>query len=359
MDNNLLISTYDNVSVVGIASSVSNNWQSLENFVETNDVEEGFKLEKFKKSTGVTGRWCAGDYQTTSDFCYAAAEELIKKYNINRDEIAVIVLVTQCPDYACPATACVLHKRLGLNKNCIAFDVNQGCSGFVYGLNVVSALLQNSNGRYALMLCGDTSAKSRKRDREDLRTSNSSRFLFGDSGTATLLERKKGNPIKIASCSDGEGFKAIISPGDSWRHPWLKKPNEMDDIAVFNFATSEVPEMLKAYMEQEGLTVDNYDKLVLHQANLFIMKQIAKKTGFPMEKLAISLDTFANTSSASIPNALTVAYGDSEDTEIKKFLCCGFGIGLSWAAVELNIAPKDILPLVHTDDYFDDGYPEE
>lgn len=355
----LMLNSYHQIRVMGIASAVSNKWQSLEECVETYGAEEGFKLEKFKKSTGVTGRWCAGDYQTTSDFCFAAAEALIQKYEIDRNDIGVLVLVTQGPDYSIPATACVLHKRLGLSKNCIAFDVNQGCSGFVYGLNIASALLQSSNGKYALMLCGDTSAKSFSRGRREKKKTNSSRFLFGDSGTATLLEKKDNEKLEIASCSDGEGYKAIIHAGNSWRHPWLKMPGTMDDIAVFNFATSEVPEMLNQYMIRKGSSADDYDRLVLHQANLFIMKQIAKKTGFPLDKLALSLDTFANTSSASIPNTLVKEYGGQIDVNPKRFLCCGFGVGLSWAAVELNIAPKDILPLVHTDEYFEDGYPEE
>lgn len=360
MSNKLLKNVFSEVKIKGIASAVSTKWQSLEECVEKYGVEEGFKLEKFKKSTGVTGRWIAGDKQTASDFCYAAADALIQKYNIDRNEIGIIVFVTQTPDYYIPATACVLHKRLGLDKNCIAFDVNQGCSGFVYGLNIASALLQTSSSKYALMLCGDTSAKSKSRGRNEKRTSHSSMFLFGDSGTATLLEKQeKDDALEIASCSDGMGFDAIIDAGETWRHPWLKRPNYMDDIAVFNFATTEVPALLNAYMQEHGTCADNYDGLVLHQANLFIMKQIAKKTGFALDKMPLSLDTFANTSSGSIPNTLVKQYGENDSSENRKFLCCGFGVGLSWAAVELNIAPKDILPLVHTDEFFEDGIPEE
>lgn len=355
----LLTNKYDKVNIVGIASAVSNNWQSLEACVEKYGVEEGFKIDKFKKNTGVTGRWLADDYQTTSDFCYAAANELLEKYNINREDVGIVILVTQRPDYAVPATACVLHKRLGLSKNCIAFDVNQGCSGFVYGLNIASALLQNSNSKYALMLCGDTSAKSFSRGRNEWRETHSSLFLFGDSGAATLLEKKDNAFLDIVSCSNGEGFKAIINPGISWRHPWLKQSSQMDDIAVFNFAVSEVPELLNAYMEEHGTKAEDYDGLVLHQANLFILKQVAKRTGFSLEKLALSLDVFANTSSASIPNTLVKNYGEDDSNETKRFLCCGFGVGLSWAAVEIVISPQNILPLVHTDEYFDDGLPEE
>lgn len=356
----MVINQYDNVSVIGIASAVSNHWQSLEECVEKYGVEDNFKLEKFKKNTGVSGRWLADDYQTTSDFCFAAAEALIDKCGVDKKEIGVLVYVTQCPDYRIPATACVLQMRLGLEKGCIAFDVNQGCSGFVYGLNIASALLQTSDSKMALMLCGDTSAKSFSRGKYDNRKSHSSLFLFGDSGTATLLEKSKADrPMMIASCSDGEGFQAIMSIAGGWRHPWNKGPSVMDDVAVFNFATSEVPVMLKEYMQYQNTSPDDYDKLVLHQANMVIMKRIANRTGFPLNKLSISMDTFANTSSGSIPNTLVKEYGDDESSEVKRFLACGFGVGLSWATVELNLSPSQILPLIHTDEWFDDGIPED
>lgn len=357
--SDMVINKYSQVQIVGVASAVSSYWQSLEEAVVYCDVEEEFNIEKFKKNTGVRGRYLAGDYQTTSDFCYAAAEEVIRHFEVDRKEVGVLVFVSQMPDYAQPATACVLHKRLGLAQNCMAFDINQGCSGFVYGLNAVAALLQSSNCRYALMLCGDTSAKNKFRGRRDNRDSHSILLLFGDGGTATLLEKKESGSLLFASCTDGEGFDAIMMSGHSWRHPWSCRPQFLDDVRVFNFSISKAPEMLNAYMELVRRTPQDYDKLVLHQANIFIMKTVAKRAGFPLDKMLSSIETFANTSSASIPNTLVKEYGEDESTDTLKFLCCGFGVGLSWAAVELNLSPSQILPLVHTDEWFDDGLPEE
>lgn len=351
---------YKDISIQGMAVAVSSHWQSLEECVEKYGAEDGFKLDKFKKSTGVTGRWIAGEYQTASDFCYAAAAELIKEYNIDKNEIGILIFVTQSPDYFLPATACVLQHRLGLSESCMAFDINQGCAGFVYGLNAAAALLQNSDCKKAMLLCGDTSAKDKSRGRNDERTSHSSLFLFGDAGTATLLEKREdADPLAFSSYTDGSGFQAIIAAGESWRHPWLKQPSAMDDVAVFNFAISKVPDMIKTYMEEQGKSEEEYDRLVLHQANLYIMKQIAKRSGFPLVKVPVSLDTFGNTSSASIPSAIIKEFGEVCEDKAIRFLACGFGVGLSWAITAFTMTANQILPLIHTDEYFKDGLPEE
>ena len=174
----------------------------------------------------------------------------------------MLVFVTQTADYGIPATACVLQERLGLSKDCMAFDVNLGCSGFSYGLNIVSSLLNNSNAKIGLLLCGDTSAKE-KRPSQKVKTTHSASMLFGDSGTAALLVKENGcKPITMLSKTDGSGYKAIIAPYGQWRHaeaPDEKKTSTMDDVAVFNFAISEVPELLKQTMDLQNYTPDDYD----------------------------------------------------------------------------------------------------
>lgn len=151
----------------------------------------------------------------------------------------MLIFVTQTPDYGIPATACVLQERLGISKDCIAFDVNLGCSGFSYGINIAASLLSNSDSRKALLLAGDTSAKemSQKYCTKETHAAN---MLFGDSGTAALLERddKYEKSIHMHSKTDGSGFKAIIAPFGLWRNPDVPetmKGTRMDDIAVFNF----------------------------------------------------------------------------------------------------------------------------
>ena len=270
------------------------------------------------------------------------------------------MFVTQTADYRLPATACVLQHRLGLSRDCIAFDVNLGCSGFTYGLNIVASLMKSSNVEKGLLLCGDTIAKD-KTTRYSTKHQHSTKWLMGDCGTATLLTKDVSTrDILMISRTDGEGYRAIITPYGGYRNP--DSPTEdmddaltMDDVTVFNFATREVPELIDAAMKLSGTSPKDYDCLVLHQANLLILKQIAKKSGFPMSKVLMSLDEFGNTSCASIPVSLVKNYGDVSGKELRA-MCCGFGVGLSWSTADFWLSVNDILPLVHTDEYFDDGY---
>ena len=359
--SDICVNDHSNIAVKGIAVAVSTTWRPLEDVVKRYGIEDGFNLKKFKANTGVSGRYEAGEEQLTSDFCCCAAERLISAHKIEKDEIGAIVFVSQMPDYVQPATACVLHKRLGLSKGCMAFDVNLGCSGFVYGLNIVSSLLTAMREKkYALLLCGDTSAKNKYRGRKEQRDSHSTLLLFGDSGSATLLSKEEGaEPLSIMSCTDGEGFDAIMMTQDTWRHPFSTRSYDLDDVRVFNFSITEAPKMINAYMRMQGTSPADYDALVLHQANRFIMQTIGKRTGFPKEKVLSSIEKFSNTSSASIPVTIVNEWGGDAGDRSLRLMCCGFGVGLSWAAVELHIASKDIMPLIHTDDFFEDGIPDE
>lgn len=350
-----MLTEISNVKVIGMAAAVSPEWDSIK---EISDEDEA-TVKRFIKKTGVSGRYSASPKQTTADFCYAAAERLIADKGIDKSQIGILIFVTQTSDYRLPATACVLQQRLGLNWECICFDVNLGCSGFVYGLNVISSILTNTGTKYGLLLAGDTSAREfsiLKKQKEG----HSGTWLFGDSGTATLMEKENGNSLKFISNTDGSSFKAIISPYGAWRNPDSPDGRThytvMDDIAVFKFATEEASKQLNEYMAMMKTTPEDYDCLVLHQANLMIMKRIAKKTAFPEEKMLVSMDRFGNTSSASIPISLVDKYGEIDKADKIAALCCGFGVGLSWATVALEIAASDIRPLVHTEEYFKDGY---
>lgn len=350
-----MYSELKNVKIIGMSAAVSNTWDSVRELSQESETI----INKFIKTTGVEGRYSASPYQCTSDFCFAAAEKLLTEKGISRDEIGVLVFVTQTADYDLPATACVLQDRLKLSKECLAFDVNLGCSGFTYGMTILSSLLMCTDSKYGLLLAGDTSAREKSMI-ERKKFGHSAELLFGDSGTATLVEKAPAEPILVSSNSDGSGYKAIISPFGKYRNPdraeGVQPGTRMDEILVFNFATSEATDQINEYMSRQGTTPDDYDCLVLHQANLMIMKRIGKKTGFPPEKVLVSLDRFGNTSSSSIPITLVDKYGDLQDDTTIHALCCGFGVGLSWSTLALPIQVKDILPLVHTDEYFTDGY---
>ena len=190
-----------NIAIRGVSCAVPNH--KVEN-TEYYDKFGKEAVDNVIKMTGVQSSYRTPEEQTASDLCYVAAKNLIEAKKIRLEEIGALVFVSQTPDYRLPATACVLHKRLGLDKNCMAFDVNLGCSGWVYGLNVVGSLLSTSNIDKAILLFGDTSIKTASpEDRGAV-------MLFGEAGSATLLVKEENQTIRGELLTDGEGFKAII-----------------------------------------------------------------------------------------------------------------------------------------------------
>ena len=349
-----MFSKVNNIKLIGMAAAVSGTWSPIRELSDEPDAV----IQKFIKTTGVEGRYSASPQQCTSDFCCAAAEQVLKAKGIDRKQIGVLVFVTQTSDYRIPATACVLQHRLGLSEDLIAFDVNLGCSGFVYGLYIISAIMQSSDLKYGLLLAGDTSAREFS-TKAKTKNSHSGSLLFGDAGTATLLEKNSAEEMLFSLNTDGDQYKAIFAPYGFWRNPDppenVGNSSQMDEIGVFNFATSKVPDQINLYMERCNTSPEDYDCLALHQANAMILKRIGKKTGFPMEKVPISMKKFGNTSSSSIPLTLIDLYGEASDKRMIHALCCGFGVGLSWGTVGITLSSDDILPLVHTDEYYSDN----
>lgn len=345
----MIINKYNNIKVVGVSCAAPTEWKSIESL---KDGENDGVLDRFVKNTTIEGHYEVGERQTSSDLCFAAAQRLIDEKNIDKGKIAVLIHVTQTPDYRCPSTACVLQNRLGLSNDCLAFDVNLGCSGYPYGLNVAASLMATSNAEYALVLAGDASTK------HNVRTDNS-RLLFGDSGTATLLKKdSSAKEMAIACKTDGSGLAYMWQPYGLSRHHIMKDEGVHNEIETFNFAINEAPALINQFLEARHETADDYDYLVLHQANMMIMKQIAKRTGFPKDKMLASLDHFSNTSNGSIPTTMVHCL-TIEEPKTCKLLICGYGIGLSWAVGSMVVNTKDILPLVHSDEYFDDGLYEK
>lgn len=342
------------IKIDAIAAGVPARWLSLEEqFRGRDDIDEK-TLKKLIKNVGVMGRYVSTEKQTNSDWCFAAAEEILSQKQIDRDKIGVIVYVTQTADYQEPATALVLQHRLGIGTDCMVFDVNLGCSGFVYGMNIVSSLMLQSGLDYGLLMCGETAG--RKKIPGDKPEADTEKIIFGDAGSAVLLKKDDAaEDMMFMSKSDGNGFRAIINPWEFYRNPIKKRVvKTMDGVTVFNFSTNEVPELINELMDKLHTTSDDYDYLVLHQANKLIMKQIEKKTGFPEEKSLKSIEKIANTSSASIP--ATLVYTLAGVSKKHHLLMSGYGIGLSWSVVDCYIHGEDIFPLIETDQYFEDGF---
>ncbi len=353
--------TFNNIRISGISCAVPTTIVKVEDFIPQFGEEA---VKTFQKGTGIHEFRKSAEHQTASDLCFAAAENILYEKNIDRNEIGALVFIAHSTDYRRPATACVLHKRLNLSKSCIAFDVGLGCSAFVYGLNIVCSLMQNSDISKALLLCGETLTKMvNSKDK-------SVAMLFGDAGSATLLEKTTSDrQIKGLLKTDGTGYKAIIAPAGGFRN--LHATNSdfewkdgnirnlyntiMQGDDVFGFTISAVPRTIKEFLEKTETNIDDYDCLAFHQANQFINQMLCKKLKANPQNMPICLDRFGNTSAPAIPMVVCDKYGqDNEDKDIN-FLMCGFGVGLSWGVCSTLINKHDIYPIIETNELFDEG----
>lgn len=341
-----------NVAIKGIACAVPDNIKKTE---EYNKVFGEESVQKFINMTGVKTRYVALDTQCTSDLCYAAATKLLNELSWEKTSIDALILITQTPDYSVPATACVLQHRLGLSEDCIAFDVNLGCSAYVYGIWLASTMIATQDINRVLLLVGDTSNFGINQN--DSATS----MIFGDGGTATALERSEGKNLYYFLKTKGSGFKNIMVPAGHARSRSKTKLEDseyelaMNGSEIFTFTITDIPRTLKSFMSQYNIGTDDVDMYVFHQANLFIIKHLAKKLGIPMSKIPISIDRYGNTSGESIPLTLVDAFGSAESNGTIRLMMCGFGVGLSWGGIYLEMDKSVCLPMIYTNDYFTGG----
>lgn len=344
---------FENIKISAIACAVPKN---IKKITEFNDAVGEAEVKKFTKTTGVEQYHYVNRNQTTSDLCYVAAEKIIEEKNISRESIDGIIFLTQTPDYIMPATSHVLHKRLKLSQDCIAFDVNLGCSGYVYGLHIAASLLQKGSIKKILFLAGEVTTNNNPE--ADVKSD----MLFGDAGTATLIEVGEGKLATLLK-SDGEGYPVIITPGASGRNP-IKNPSdyykesagELDGASVFEFTITEVPKVFNEFFEMNNENIESYDYFVLHQANRFMLKHIAKKIKLPLEKMPLSIDRYGNTSSATIPLTIVDLCDNQQVPQTIRLATSGFGIGLSWGVATFDIESADVLPMIITEDYYEEAY---
>ncbi|GAA4080594.1 ketoacyl-ACP synthase III [Flavobacterium cheonanense] len=316
-------------------------------------------VDKFIEMTGVGSVCRSVPEQTASDLGYLSAKRLINERNIDVSEIGLLIFVSQKPDYRTPASSYIIHERLNLSENCMCFDINLACSGFLFGLQTAMSLLNSSNSKKALLITADTSVKTiSEHDRTMI-------MLFGDSGSTLLLEKTDETmQTSFGVRSDGNRFKSIITPSGAYRN--LNASDEsvswsdgiirsdynthMKGMEVFGFSISDVPKLISDFLIEINKTPENFDHFVLHQANLYILKQLSRKNKIPMEKIPISLDRYGNNSSNSIPLVLADHFSATENLTMSLFFS-GFGAGLSWACADVVINTNAILPILFTDEY--------
>lgn len=351
---------HKNIRIAGIACAVPKNVIHPEDYEDVFGVEE---VSKFKEMTGIKSTRRASKYQTASDLGYTAANNLLNEKNIDRNEIGAVVFATHSPDYRRPASAFILHKRLEITTEAAVFDLALGCSSVVYGIQVVASMMNSSDIEKALLISGDTGSKTiNPKDRASI-------MLGGDAGIAILLEKSEGGePILSLVRSDGNGYRYLIVPAGGYRN--IDAPRDvmmskdgierslhdsfMQGTSVFTFTVFDVPKVIKDFWKKTETNVDSYDCYAFHQANHYILRQIAKKLKIPTEKMPLTLSEFGNTSGASSIVSLCNAYGNVKEGKLNTIIC-GFGVGLSWGVTSVQLDISEILPIVEDDTIFEEA----
>jgi 3-oxoacyl-[acyl-carrier-protein] synthase-3 len=337
--------SFENIGISGISAAVPH--RVIDNY--NHDIY--FKKEDVREiveKIGVRERRFADENTCSSDLCFVAAENLISGMNINKEEIDLLLFVSQTPDYRMPATSVILQDRLGLKTSTITLDISLGCSAFLYGLSVAYSMISAGCVKKALVLDGET--RSKVYSQKDRKTA----FLFGDGGIAALVE--KGDRFGrswFSLNSDGSRESLIKIPAGGYRkmsscetltekvvdeygNIRSEEQGYMNGADVFNFVIREVPRDFTRIMEFSGIGMNTIDHFIFHQANSYINGYLAKKLKLPENKIPSTIEKYGNTSSVSIPLTIVSELKDRLSTH-QRILLSGFGVGLTWGTAIIDV----------------------
>ncbi|ERJ11449.1 beta-ketoacyl-ACP synthase III [Haloplasma contractile] len=302
----------------------------LEKVVDTSN-------EWIRSRTGIEKRHLV-EHENTTDLATKAALNAIKKVDYDKNKIDLIIVATFSPDHKTPSVANILQANLGLNDNSImAFDVNAACSGFIYAMNVASQMLETGNYKSALIVGAEVLSKTT--NWEDRNTC----VLFGDGAGAAILEKADGDkPAYFYSDSKGDVEHSLFCDNPPLNNPLVQNDTDkyhilMNGKKVFVFATDAVKKSIVKSLDESGLTLDDIDYIIPHQANLRIIQNVAKSLKLDMDKFYINIQKYGNTSAASIPIALDECLEEKGLEENSRILLVGFGGGLTWGSALITI----------------------
>ncbi|MDG5467075.1 ketoacyl-ACP synthase III [Deltaproteobacteria bacterium IMCC39524] len=305
--------------------------QDIEKFLDTND-------EWIRARTGISERHIAADGEQTSDLATRAAERAMEMAGVSAEDLDLIVVGTITGDYPWPATACIVQGNLGA-KNAGAFDVSAACSGFLYALSCAIDRVEAGRSKKALVIGAEV--LSRIVNWEDRNTC----ILFGDAAGAVIVEAGEGDRGILSTHlhADGTQLELLYQPGFGTKFlpsvEALKEKNyflQMQGNEVFKVAVRSMSEVANIALQANGMTAEDVDLFIPHQANIRILNATAKKIGLKDEQVYINVDRFGNTSGATIPLALDEANRAGRLKEGDVVLLDAFGGGFTWAATLLR-----------------------
>ncbi len=331
----ILSNTLNNIGILGTGSSLPTKILTnfdLEKMIETSD-------EWILKRTGISQRRILDKEIPSYELGVKAANNAIENAGINALDIGLIIVATETPDFLTPSMACIIQSKIGA-KNAAAFDVNAACSGFIYSLNIASQFIKNNAYNYILVI--GCEALSKVLDWEDRNTC----VLFGDGAGAVVLGPvpKDRGILSTYIGSDGDLGKNItipccsITPEEKERRVHEnKRVVWMDGSEVFKFAVKIMASATFTVLDKAGLTIDDVDLIIPHQANMRIIDSAIKRLNVSQDKMFININKYANMSSATIPVALDEAIRTKRVKSDDIIVLVGFGGGLTWGSAVIKL----------------------
>lgn len=348
--------TINNVRIAGMSACVPATVEENIGLPIYKDENEALKVIA---STGIERHRKVEDGTTASDLTVKAVERLLSDIGWEPQDVDCFAYVCTSRDYIAPQTACILQDRLKLRSDCCVFDLPFGCSGWVYGMSIVSSLMSHGTLKRAILVAAETNTQNRNpRD-------TAVRPLFGDAATATALEYdpERSRPMNFMYGVDGSGFDAVWAPYGGMRNPVTPDSLVEKEVSpgvfrrgidmivngmdVFGFAIKQPPRSLKELISTFNIDVETVDLLLLHQANKFIDEKIRKAVKIPSEKTPYCLEDYGNVTSASIPLTMVSRCSEKLSGSAENHcIACGFGVGLAWASMEFYASDVKVSDMV-------------
>lgn len=307
------------------------------------------KSMKLKRAMGYKKRRIVENGICASDLAIHGLNYLFKNNLLEKDEIDVLLFVSQSPDHFMPPTSNIIQGELGLKEDMICLDINQGCAGFVVGLQQAFLFLEQKNVDKVVLINADVlSHKVSIRDRN-------SNPLIGDAASVTIVERSDdGSEIFSSIKMDGANAKVLQIPAGGFRMPSTEETSKMfedengnfrsldnlvmEGYTVFNFVQTKVPPMIEEIIERSGIAKDSIDYYLFHQPNRFMLHKLADKIGIERDKMPANIvENFGNASSVSVPTNISYNLGKELINNCYKTCLAGFGVGLSWGAMVMDL----------------------
>jgi len=346
-----------NKKISGILSVVPKNCVKFLDEIEN----YGFSREKslkLQETIGLDERRIVSGNECGSDLCLFGLEQLFAHNLLSKDDIGALIYVTQTPDHFMPPTSAILHGKLELGREVLCFDINHGCTGYLYGLLQAFLLLQLPGIGKVLLLNGDTLSRCASPHDRNIYP------LIGDAGTLTVVENTDDkSQIYLNIRTDGSRFDWLIIPAGAFRMPSTEQTRQvkvlpdgnqrsdedfyMNGAGIFTFTQTDVATAIKELFEFASMEVDEIDYFMFHQPNRFMLTKLAKKLAVPEEKMPNNtVEKFGNSSSASIP--VTICHNAKDLLLKKKLRICmsGFGVGLSWGGLIMDVGPLEFCELI-------------